>query len=80
MKSLNDSPCRAECIYLDYNASTPVDPAVAIDSVQNRELRKFQAFCDAERSKWSQRETLCRPEAIGAHLLTPARQWLEELD
>ena len=29
MKTLNDSPCRAERIYLDYNASTPVDPAVA---------------------------------------------------
>jgi cysteine desulfurase len=28
MKTLNDSPCRAERIYLDYNASTPVDPAV----------------------------------------------------
>lgn len=29
MKTLNDSPGRAERIYLDYNASTPVDPAVA---------------------------------------------------
>jgi cysteine desulfurase len=29
MKTLNDSPCDAERIYLDYNASTPVDPAVA---------------------------------------------------
>ena len=29
MTPLNDSPCRAERIYLDYNASTPVDPAVA---------------------------------------------------
>ena len=29
MTPLNDSPCRAERIYLDYNASTPIDPAVA---------------------------------------------------
>jgi cysteine desulfurase len=29
MKPFNDSPCCAERIYLDYNASTPVDPAVA---------------------------------------------------
>jgi cysteine desulfurase len=29
MKTLNDSPGGAERIYLDYNASTPVDPAVA---------------------------------------------------
>lgn len=29
MKTLNDPPCRAERIYLDYNASTPIDPAVA---------------------------------------------------
>jgi len=29
MKTLNDLPGRAERIYLDYNASTPVDPAVA---------------------------------------------------
>jgi cysteine desulfurase len=29
MKTLNDSSCCAERIYLDYNASTPVDPAVA---------------------------------------------------
>lgn len=29
MKTLNDSPGRAERIYLDYNASTPVDPMVA---------------------------------------------------
>jgi cysteine desulfurase len=29
MKTLTDSPCRAERIYLDYNASTPVDRAVA---------------------------------------------------
>lgn len=29
MKALKDSPGRAERIYLDYNASTPVDPAVA---------------------------------------------------
>lgn len=29
MKTLNDSLCRAERINLDYNASTPVDPAVA---------------------------------------------------
>lgn len=29
MNTVNDSPCCAERIYLDYNASTPVDPAVA---------------------------------------------------
>jgi hypothetical protein len=26
MKTLNDSSCRAEHIYLDYNASTPLGP------------------------------------------------------
>jgi cysteine desulfurase len=29
MKTLNDLPCCTERIYLDYNASTPIDPAVA---------------------------------------------------
>ena len=29
MKTLNDPPCCTERIYLDYNASTPIDPAVA---------------------------------------------------